>query len=239
MRAAILVLFSLILSNSAYSQQETPPADHIMAGSQIEDFKLQQLGIATTAPARPITPLAMDLIKDFEGWSAIPYNDPVGYCTVGYGHLLSLNRCEKIDLKKVENGRFAQPISTEKGLEILEEDTRSARRAVQQLVKVDTTDDQFSALSSFVFNVNKENFSKSHLLIFVNQRNYKLAEREFPRWIKAKGEVLQGLIDRRKCEVNLFRGELRYNPKGKFDRKSCASLGIASGLTAVDIRKGE
>ncbi|MGO6740070.1 lysozyme [Rhizobium ruizarguesonis] len=211
----------------------------MIAGSQLEDFKLKQLGIATTTPARPITPVALALIKDFEGWSKTPYNDPVGLCTVGYGHLLSLKRCEDIDLSNIENGRFANDITIKVSLDVLEEDTRSARLTVQTLAKVDLTDDQFSALSSFAFNVNKSLFSTSHLLQFINEKRFDLAEREFPRWKKAKGQVLQGLIDRRSCEAMLFRGDLKFNSKGEFDRKSCLSLGIAAGLSPVDILVGE
>lgn len=35
-----------------------------------------------------ISPEGVRFISDFEGFYATPYNDPVGYATVGYGHLL-------------------------------------------------------------------------------------------------------------------------------------------------------
>ena len=37
--------------------------------------------------------LAAEIAKPFEGLSLEPYHDPVGYPTIGYGHLLSRERC--------------------------------------------------------------------------------------------------------------------------------------------------
>jgi lysozyme len=230
----LLCVFSI-----CYGQDKEPSDDHFMSISQIEDFGPKQLGIVPSGEARPLPKVALALIKDFEGWSAKPYNDPVGFCTVGYGHLINMTRCENIDLEKVENGRFAKTISKDEGLKVLEEDTLSARRAVQKLVKVNTTDHQFGALVSFTFNLGKQNFAGSHLLQFVNEGKFNLAAGEFPRWIKSKGKVLQGLVDRRNCSATLFRGELKIGNDGRFNRKSCVSLGIARGLEPIDILIGE
>lgn len=235
----IVFVLSLCLYSICFGQDEEPPVEHIMSLSQIEDFGPKQLGVAPSGSARPLPEIALALIKDFEGWSAKPYNDPVGLCTVGYGHLISMTRCENLDLNIVEKGRFSKPISKEEGLKVLEEDTFTARRAVQKLVRIKMSDDQFGALASFTFNLGKENFAFSHLLQFVNKGKDKLATKEFGRWIKSKGKILQGLIDRRKCSATLFRGDLKLDSKGTFSRKSCVALGIASGLEPVDMFVGE
>jgi lysozyme len=72
------------------------------------------------------------------------------------------------------------------------------------LVKVPLTQNQFDALVDFVFNVGAHNFEKSTLLIKLNKQDYKGAAEEFPRWNRAAGHVLGGLIRRRGAERTLF-----------------------------------
>src|SRR5687768_12566399 len=39
-------------------------------------------------------PRGLQLTKSSEAFRGKPYNDPVGYCTVGYGHLIKKARCD-------------------------------------------------------------------------------------------------------------------------------------------------
>src|SRR5688500_14795916 len=49
----------------------------------------------SVAPSRlPLPPVAIELAMTFEGYRARPYDDPAGYCTVGFGHLLKRARCD-------------------------------------------------------------------------------------------------------------------------------------------------
>ena len=175
------------------------------------------------------------MIKDFEGWVPSAYNDPSGYCTIGYGHLIALKRCEEIDL-----GDFKRGLAPSEGEALLQRDTASARLAVQSDVNVDLNDDQFGALASFVFNVGKTNFRNSTLLRILNAGNYSQSPSEMKRWVSSKGKVLPGLVQRRSCEAALFEGEVKLTRDGRFDRGACANLGITGGVgPAIDIEKGE
>ena len=58
-----------------------------------------------------INSASLDLIKEFEGFVPSPYYDPVGYPTVGYGHLCETNDCSEVD--------FSFPLSVETGTQLL------------------------------------------------------------------------------------------------------------------------
>lgn len=211
-----------------------PSLERVLSRSLREDFG-KSLGAAPSPPPRPLLPLALDLIKDFEGWSATAYDDPAGYCTIGYGHLISLRPCGNTDL-----GDFARPLTEAQGALLLQNDTTTSRLSIQSLVLVDLNDEQFGALTSFVFNIGKRNFAGSTMLRLLNAGEYELAAAQIRRWVRAGGQVLNGLIDRRACELTLFRGHLTYNTGGRFDRRSCIGLGAAPDAgSEIDIDLGE
>ncbi|SOE81960.1 Phage-related lysozyme (muramidase), GH24 family [Caballeronia arationis] len=223
--ATILLLFATI------SQ-----AQYFIPQSQIEDFGAT-LGAAPSSPPRPMTPLGMGLVMDFEGWQPNAYDDPVGYCTIGYGHLIAMNeKCARVALKP----QFAGTLSLEDGRALLERDTQTSRAIVEALVTREIDDDKFSALSSFAFNVGKDKFARSTLLQLVNNGDFQIASVEFSRWVKAKGQVFKGLQDRRACEAALFLGNLTGDSQGNFTRRECVTLGAApSTELLIDIDVGE
>ncbi|MBB4288096.1 lysozyme [Rhizobium leguminosarum] len=224
---------SILFLASAHAESQVQ-LSHVPSQSQVEDFN-EPRGASKGVEARPILVIASELIKYFEGWYPSAYDDPAAYCTIGYGHLIALQACASIDL-----GEFARPLSKGAGAALLEKDTRTARIAVQRYVKVDLSDEQFSALASFTFNVGKEKFADSTLLELVNDGDFDAAANQFGRWIKAKGKVLPGLKDRRACEAALFRGNLQSGKNSTFDRSDCAGLGVASGAgPVIDIFVGE
>lgn len=226
----ISALSMVVASGSAFS------ADlHVTSQSQVEDLK-RGLGVGGNGAAVPMPPAALAMVKYFEDWVPNAYDDPSGYCTIGYGHLIALKSCTE----KGVLGKFAKDLSLSEGEQLLEEDTLSSRLAVQKLVTVNLTKAQFGALSSFVFNVGKENFAKSTLLKLLNGGDNKLAADQFNRWVKSKGVVLNGLVARRSCERAMFDGASLLDDHGKFRVNRCASLGIGgNGGAPIDIEVGE
>ena len=83
-------------------------------------------------------------------------------------------------------------------------DMTYAAQAVDRLVKVPLTQNQFDALVSFVFNIGDGAFAASTLLRYLNKGRYQEAAVEFMRWIHAGGKRLDGLIRRRRAEQELF-----------------------------------
>ncbi|NEP37557.1 lysozyme, partial [Moorena sp. SIO3B2] len=84
------------------------------------------------------------------------------------------------------------------------QDLESSESTVSNLVKVSLTDNQFSALVSFVFNIGPTAFRRSTLLRKLNHGDDQGAANEFLRWNKGGGRVLLGLSKRREAERKLF-----------------------------------
>jgi lysozyme len=132
------------------------------------------------------------LIKEFEGFSAAPYQCSAGRWTIGYGHLIKGDE------------RFLQPIDENTAEALLREDIAQSEQAVGRLVKVALSQGQFDALVSFVFNLGQGAFSQSTLLRLLNAENYREAAKQFLRWDFAGGRRIAGLSRRRAAEKELF-----------------------------------
>lgn len=75
-------------------------------------------------------------------------------------------------------------------------------RSVSSLVtRTDLTQPQFNALVDFSYNLGVERLAHSSLLGYVNAGCDGLAELEFSKWVHSGGNVLPGLVARRKAEA--------------------------------------
>jgi len=136
----------------------------------------------------------IELIKRAEGCSLKAYRCPAGVLTIGYG-------ATNIDGIPVS----ADMTITEREAEtILKSDLRRFENAVNRLVKVPLTQNQFDALISFTFNVGEGNLAKSTLLKKLNKGDYQAVPAELAKWNKAGGKVLRGLVARRSAEAALW-----------------------------------
>lgn len=77
-------------------------------------------------------------------------------------------------------------------------------RAVSSSVKVPLTQNQFDALVSLTYNIGPGAFKHSTLLKLLNQGDYAGASQQFDVWIKAGGQTVQGLVNRRAVEKAYF-----------------------------------
>ena len=154
---------------------------------------------AATAPSTGQTNAAgVELIKHFEGLETTAYKDSVGVLTIGYGHT------SQAGPPTVAAG---MKISEAEAEAILKRDLGLFERGVRDLVKVPLNSNQFSALVAFSFNLGLGSLGKSTLLKKLNAGDYNGASEQFLVWVKAGGQVLQGLVRRRNAERALFRGE--------------------------------
>ena len=139
-------------------------------------------------------------IGRFEGYVAKPYNDPVGHCTIGYGHLLHLGACTGSDFS-----RFSEGLDPDQALQFLRRDAREAARAVRGL-GITFTQPQYDAILSFTFNLGGGWTSGSGLQRALVAGDYAAVPRELSRWVYAGSppRVLQGLVNRRRAEGRLY-----------------------------------
>lgn len=127
---------------------------------------------------RTINAAGLALVCDAEGLRLEAYRDTSGIWTIGYGHTRGV--------------RPGDSINIEQAGQLLEADLMEAERAVNALVKVPLTENQFSALVSFVFNEGEAAFSKSTLLTKLNEGGYGLVPACLKSWIFDDGQVLPG-----------------------------------------------
>lgn len=142
-----------------------------------------------------MTQEGLDLIKSFEGFSATWYKCPAGIWTIGYGHT------EAAGPPKYEPQR---KISRDEGENILRSDLAKYEQAVIDAVTVKLTDEQYSALVSFCYNVGPNAFRKSSVLKAVNSGRHDLVPARLALFTKGGGKVLKGLVRRRQAEGELY-----------------------------------
>jgi lysozyme len=146
----------------------------------------------------------MALTKDFEGLRLTAYQDVAGIWTVGYGHvgpaILAGMTISKADAEA-----------------LLRADLADAVACVNRAVRVTITQNQFDAMVDFCFNAGRGNFLQSTLLRKVNLQDFAGAAVQFGLWVHAGGEVVSGLVRRRKAEAVLF---METNQTGSGERNA-------------------
>ena len=161
------------------------------------------------------SPVGMAFLEEVEGAHRFVYPDSGGEPTIGIGHLLtrSENTSGKIVIR---NGMGVSIVKVEDGLtdmqmyDLLRMDIARAENSINQKVqsslfnKVYLEQFQFDALVSFVFNVGVTAFCNSTLLKRINAGRFVDVPFEMRRWKHVKGKVVQGLINRREKELQLW-----------------------------------
>jgi lysozyme len=138
-----------------------------------------------------ISSKGLELIKKYEGFSPKKYLCSAGKSTIGYGHVILPYE--------------TYTILTEKEAEqILDQDTDIAENTVNNLVKVPLNQNQFDALVSLVYNWGSGHFLRSPGLKKLNNKDYIGATTEFLKVCKVRDQTIQGLVNRRVAEINLF-----------------------------------
>lgn len=139
-----------------------------------------------------ISDKGLHLILRFEGFSATWYVCPAGIRTIGVGHTGPL-----------PDG-FTAPLTRDEGLRLLQHDLRTYEQAVRDNVRVQLSQGEFDALTSFCYNVGPGAFRNSTLLRRLNAGDRDGAASELLRWTRGGGRVLRGLVLRREAERALF-----------------------------------
>jgi lysozyme len=144
------------------------------------------MGNLTTSPAM------RKMIENWEGCVLHTYLDSVGVPTIGYGHTGA----------DVTPGR---QITQAEADALLASDLHRFEDAVNDLcADVPTTQQQFDALVSFSYNLGEGALAGSTLFRFHRDGDYAAAAAEFPKWDHAGGQVLAGLLRRRKGEAAVY-----------------------------------
>jgi len=164
----------------------------IIVGVFVSKVLRKTRGIAYNREVVKISEDGLDLIKHFEGLELTAYKDPVGIWTIGYGHI-----------KLAKEGM----VITEKEAEAMLRHEMEEYEGYINRQKLTLKQHEFDALVSWVYNLGPANLITSTMLKRLHSNDYWDVPFQMQRWNKAGGNVLRGLVKRRKAESLLFEGE--------------------------------
>jgi|GEM_PF-1282488 len=137
-----------------------------------------------------ISDVGLALIKKFEGFRSKAYLCPARVWTIGYG--------------STHGVRPGQTISEAAASERLRREVQIYERAVLNLLTAEPTQNQFDAMVSLCYNIGGGAIARSSVRRFHNQRRFQEAGNAFLLWNKGGGQVLPGLVRRRREERALY-----------------------------------
>lgn len=195
-------------------------------------------------------PQGEKLIKEGEGLVLYAYDDarpgkpflkgkPKGELTIGYGHTSAAGTPKVVPGMKITKAEADA---------IFRRDIKKYVDDVNRLVTREVTQNQFDALVSFQYNTGS--LATSTLLKRVNAGQFDQVPAEFMKWVNDNGQMVPGLVNRRRAEVALWRGISSDNiapasakvdapkPEKPITKSRIANasvgVGIAGGLEAAN-----
>lgn len=141
--------------------------------------------------------MALDTIQQFEGLKLKAYKDSVGIWTVGFGNIFNLDTGNPI--------KEGDEITLETAERWLKIEVDNLQAKMRKVITVTLTNNQWTALTSLVYNIGFGAFKRSTLLRLLNAGASKEeVAKQFLRWNKAGGKEIKGLTNRRQAEYNLY-----------------------------------
>lgn len=140
--------------------------------------------------------VAADFVKQFElgpkgeNPPLKAYKCPAGAPTIGWGHTRGV--------------RMDMVITKQLAERYLTNDLSDVSADLARYVSVPVSQNEYIALVDFVFNIGISRVKSSTMLKYLNQGKYDLAASQIKRWTYCNGEVLPGLVSRRKAETEKF-----------------------------------
>lgn len=153
----------------------------------------------------------------YEGYKNKPYLCPAHIWTCGWGTVLYQEQIRlpmiRVEGKEVPMIRKEYPLrpednrvwSKEELVEMFKADLESFERAVLRLVPgCAGHQGRFDALVCLAYNIGSGALQRSTIRMKANRGDWEGAAEAFMMWTKGGGQVLPGLVKRRKAEIALF-----------------------------------
>ena len=168
----------------------------------------------------------VDLVKEFEGFSAKAYKCPAGIWTIGYGTTASAG----------------VGITPKEGMTITRGDAEAYLHGalekfaaqIEKDITAPINENEFGAFVSLAYNIGPGAFRKSSALRHFNEGDKAKAASALLLWNKAGGKVLKGLTRRREAERKLFLTPVG----GKFDGRTNVAQSTTMQASAVQVASG-
>ncbi len=184
------------LLGRSLTQTEVDQLDRLL-----DDFAGADATASGYPQVRTIGPDGIALIKQFEGFGRLrpdglvaSYPDPgTGGepWTIGWGSTGPGIGPDTVWTRAQADARFERDLET------------YATEVANAIGDSPTTQNQFDALVSFHYNtgaIGRATLTRRH-----REGDYAAAASQFGRWIRAGGQILEGLVRRRRAEANLYR----------------------------------
>lgn len=156
-----------------------------------------------------VSPQGHALIKNYESLRLKPYFDGTGHeiseyvkgATIGYGHLID----GRVEFEKYKNG-----INEMQSNELYQKDMSEMEIKTKKLIKNTLSQNEYDAVMILVFNIGYGDVEKdtgfitSEVLKVINGESRADIDEAWLRWKYANGHITNGLINRRKSEINIF-----------------------------------
>ena len=139
---------------------------------------------------------AKDIIKESEGWRETTYRCPANVPTIGWGSTRT-NKGERVTMSHPK-------INKKTGESYLQFELQHVEHAIRRLLPVELTANQFSAVSSWTYNLGSGALQRSTLRQCILRGEIEEAADQMLRWVYAAGRKLPGLVTRRHKERLLF-----------------------------------
>lgn len=133
---------------------------------------------------------AVDFIKQYEGYSSVPYKDMDGSYKCGYGFdcrgkkTYTREEADK-ELRRVVEEQFA--------------------KALQRNCKNSLTHNQSVAILSFSYNLGVSGTLRSDVWKFSQKGMHVKAAQSFKLYVRSGGKIIKGLVKRREAEMKLYK----------------------------------
>lgn len=146
---------------------------------------------------RPVPPQCIAFVQRHEGCRLHAYPDAKGVPTIGWGHTGPQVHLGLVWDQATADANLAADLHTA---------ASALERKVGEACVAELTDNQYSALISFVYNLGTGDPSKPDWQIWTLLRNGKFDQvpPQFARFVYCGGHKLQDLVDRRAEEQKLF-----------------------------------
>ena len=180
------------ISGGSLTQKQVDAANQVIA-TATDSTVADMLGIAIDQMT--VSLFGVDLICGFEGKRLVAYDDGVGVWTIGFGTTIYPNG---IKVKKGDTCTEAQAKS------YMAHDLKKFEQAVNGAVTIPLNQNQFDALVSLAYNIGTGAFNKSTLVKKLNAGDIRGAADQFDVWVNAGGKRMQGLVNRRAKEKEVF-----------------------------------
>jgi lysozyme len=128
--------------------------------------------------------------EGFEGCRLVAYQDTRGVWTIGYGHTMGV--------------KSGDTCTQDEANDFLQRDILWAADCVNKNINITLNQNEFNALTDFVFNVGCGNFINSTLIKDLNVSNFNKVATDLEMWDISAGSVCAGLLRRRVAEANEF-----------------------------------